>query len=421
MKGKLLTLVLAAGIFNSQAQTADSVILGANYAQQAWYSMSKGTQGSAAKDEWDIAFDVVDIMSCIHVNTAAGAMLWNYPKGDKSAWSTIDTNGLSTWDARYNSDTSWALGAMGNYKDPNNPWDIDWGIYDMSTHIITGDSIYIIKLVSGDYKKLYIEKLSSGTYYFKFANLDGSSEKSEQVSKTTFTGKNLGYYSISNQKTMNREPKKADWDLEFTQYTGFIPMPYTLAGVLQNRGVRVAEAANVPNKATYNAWQSQTFQTEINTIGYDWKTYDNNNHVYTLRDSLVYFVAVPNPETNGEDVWKLYFTGFESATGKFVFNKNNVQASSVNDVEGNTDITLALYPNPSRGNNVQVVYNLHSNSPQVLLQVTDMTGRNVYTSRLENTNGLHTYALPAGTLAPGMYILSVNNGSNRIQQQLLVN
>ena len=123
MKRQVLSLLmLAAAATTTHAQTVvtDTVMLGAGYTNQVWYSLGNDEQGSASKNNWDLAFDVVNIMSSIHINSASGAMLWNYPKGDKSAWASVDTNGLSTWNPRYNTDTSWAVGAMGAYADPSN-------------------------------------------------------------------------------------------------------------------------------------------------------------------------------------------------------------------------------------------------------------------------------------------------------------
>jgi hypothetical protein len=419
MKKQVLSmLMLAAATTTTHAQTVvtDSVMLGAGYANQVWYSLANDEQGSAAKNNWDLAFDVVDVTSSIHINSASGVMLWNYPKSDKTAWASVDTNGLSTWNARYNTDTSWAVGAMGAYADPSNWLDMDWGTYDMSTHQITGDSIYIIKLVSGDYKKLYIEKLTGGTFYFKFANLDGSSEKSEQVSKSQFTDKNLGYYSIVNEAAVNREPNADTWDLVFTQYTGFIPIPYTLTGVLHNRGVSVAKAANIPNKTSYTGWQAHSFMSEINTIGYDWKSHIGMG-VYSVQDSLVFFVGI-NKQA-GADIWKLIFTGFEAADGKFFFDKQKLVAASINDVEGNTT-TMALYPNPASGSNVQVVYNLQANNKTAMLQVTDIAGRIVYAQSLDSTAGTHT-AMLTNSFSSGLYIVSVTTDAGLVQQKLVVN
>lgn len=254
------------------------------------------------------------------------------------------------------------------------------------------------------------------TFYFKFANLDGSSEKSEQVNKSQFVGKNLGYYSISGEAAVNREPDADKWDLVFTQYTGFVPIPYTLTGVLQNRGVSVAKAANIPNKGSYTGWQAHTFKSEINTIGYDWKTHVGMG-VYSVQDSLVFFVGIDKQA--GADIWKMIFTGFETADGKFVFTKQKLAAASVKNVEGNTT-AMALYPNPANGSNVQVVYNLQVNSKTAMLQVTDLTGRTVHTQSLDNTAGTHTTTLP-NSFGSGLYIVSVTTDAGRVQQKLVVN
>lgn len=426
MKKQLLSLLIAGAALSAQAQKADSVLIGNGYPDEIWYSLENDEQGKMAKDNWDLAFDVIGITSSIHVNTAAGAMLWGYPKGDKSAWSSVDTSGLSTWDARYNSDTSWAVGAMGRYADPSNPFDLDWGSYDMATHKVTGDSLYIIKLVNGNYKKLFIESLSGGEFKFKFANLDGSSEKTGSVNKSQFTDKNMGYYSISGEKAVMREPDMQDWDLVFTKYTGFVtmggpsPVPYGVTGILQNRGVKVAKAANLSNKNSYNNYHAHTFMSEINTIGYDWKSYNMGTSSYDIQDSLVYFVSVPDAETNTDAIWKIIFTDFASSDGKFVFNKSRIVAATVNELGSDKKITLALAPNPSNGQDVQIVYNIESNNDAVMLNVTDLTGKTIMVRELNNQPGLHTYALPASTFSSGMYIVSVHTRGGSVQQKLIV-
>ena len=337
MKKQILTALLSLGVvFVTDAQTVvtDTVEIGAGYANQVWYSMANDEQGTAAKDNWDIAFDLVGITSGIRVNTTAGAMLWNYPKGDQSAWSSVDTAGLSTWTPRYNSDTSWALGAIGAYADPNDPYDLDWGSYDITTHTVVGDSIFIIQLVNGDFKKLYIEKLLSGAFTFKFANLDGSNETTVTLKKTEYAS-DLGFFSIANnQKLTSRAPDYSMWDLCFTQYTGFVPTAYSVTGILHNRLARVARADNLPNVTSYNNWQAHTESSTINTIGYNWKSFNGTG--YSIQDSLAYFI-----HTAHDEVWKLVMTGFDNTTGRYVFNKSLLKAASVTALNNN-DITVVI-------------------------------------------------------------------------------
>lgn len=419
MKKPILTAVLATFAASAFAQAVnDDVKIGATpaYGTQVWYSLDNDEQGSAPKDNWDLAFDVRAITSSIHINTTTGTMLWTYPKADISGWGgTIDTNGLAATVARYNSDTSWSLGAMGAYANPSDATDLDWGKYNLSTHTVTGDSIYIIKLANGNYKKLAIESLISGTFTFKYANLDGSNPQSKTIVKGNFQNKNFAYYSIQNDAALpaTREPDASKWDLVFTQYTAFIPIPYNVTGVLLNRGVEAVKVSNLPNKTTYKDWGAHNFTTPMNIIGYNWKTF--NGSAYDIKDSTVYFVKALN-----DDIWKIIFTGFSSSDGKMSFSKEKIWSVSVNDAAGKVKASVAAYPNPSNGQPVTVVYNFETNYNTAHVSVMDMTGKMVHVNSLETTAGLHQHTLPVSAFAPGVYIISVETDTDRVQQKLIV-
>lgn len=411
MKRILLASLTAAMAFSASAQVNDSVLTGAGYANQVWYSLQNDEQGTAAKNNWDLAFNLKDVNAPIHINTVTGTTLWNYPNADTSGWSTVDTTGINTWSKRYNSDTSWALGAMGNYADPANPFDLDWGIYDMTTHFVTGDSLYIIRLASGDYKKLWIKSLISGVFTFRYADLNGSNEQTKTIAKTDYAGRNFAYFSIQNNAPLNREPDATNWDLLFTQYTD-MTLVYTVTGVLHNRGVRVAQAGNLANKLTYNNWQAHAYSSAINEIGYDWKRFTGTT--YKIQDSLAYFVRVA-----GGDIWKMIFTGFASADGKFVFSKQKLATTSVGTVPGAADASFAVYPNPAAGNAVTVVYDFEQ-AVSARLTVTDMAGRVVHTAPLQQQAGLHQYQLPVTGWTTGVYLVGVDTGKDRMVQKLII-
>src|SRR5690606_18082709 len=127
--------------------------------------------------------------------------LWVYPGATNAYWdsfSTSDTVGIGTWPSFYNGEEYWEQGALNMSADASNMFDVGWGIYNTTTHQILGDSIHIIKLSNGDFKKLMIESMISGVYYFKYADLDGSNEVSTTITKSDFAGKNYGFYSIQN-------------------------------------------------------------------------------------------------------------------------------------------------------------------------------------------------------------------------------
>ncbi len=415
MKRQLLTIVAIAGTLAANAQTAvvDTVSLGAGSANQVWYSLDKDEKGTQALNNWDLAFDTKGITSGIRINSAAGVMLWNYPKGDKSAWGSVDTNGLSTWSARYDSDTSWTYCAMGRYADPNDPFDLDWGKYNLTTHEVLGDSLYIIKLVDGSYKKLIIESLKSGKYNIKYADLSGSNEKTASIDKTGFNAADFGYFSIVDNKTLQREPSQGEWDLVFTKYTGFVPIAYGVTGVLHSRGATAVKAVNIADVNAYKNYSAHTMTHEINTLGYNWKTYNGSG--YDIADSTVYFVQTVNGE-----VFKVVFTGYISADASIIFSKTKLANLNIRNVANKVTATVALAPNPALGQNVTVVYSFKQQESQATISVYDMMGKLVILDELNTNKGLHQYVITKDKLAAGTYVVSVNTANGRATQKLIV-
>ncbi|GAA4460654.1 hypothetical protein GCM10023093_03680 [Nemorincola caseinilytica] len=420
MKKQILIGAMALAAMNVGAQVVvDTVYTGAGYANNIWYSLANDNQGTAPKNNWDLAFDASGFGSTIHINTIAGAMLWNYPNSAAAGWASVDTTGLYTWPARYNSDTSWELGAMGRYANAGDPTDLDWGHYNMTTHAITGDSIYIVKLGDGSYKKLVIESLISGTYSFKYANLDGTSPQTATLAKSAYTGKNFGYYSLQTNAALDREPATANWDLFFGQYTTFIPVAYGVTGVLANRGVQVAKFTALVDKTTFTAYSTGTFKTAINTIGYNWKSYNSSTMAYDIKDSVVYFA-----ETSNGEIWKMIFTGFASSNGAMMFSKEKLftPPTSVNGA-ASTVASVAVYPNPTSATTSQanVIYSFPMAVTAANIIITDITGRTVLADVLDGATGMHQYVIPTANLLPGLYIINISAGRYSTQQKLIMN
>ncbi|MBC7863199.1 MAG: T9SS type A sorting domain-containing protein [Bacteroidia bacterium] len=415
MKKILLPLLIASAFTTgTKAQSViDTVSIGAGYANQTWYSLQNDNQGSAPKNNWDLAFDVSNFGSSIHINSITGTMLWKYPVADTAGWVTLDTTGLSTWPALYNSDTSWIAGAFDKGMVLSNPYDLGWGVYSPTTHIVTGDSVYVIKLASGVYKKLWIENLAGSAYSFRYSDLNNTNLQTVSLSKPTYSGKNFGYYSIQTNTALDREPVSANWDLVFTQYTTFIPTAYTVSGILHNKGVKVAQVKPIANPTTYTNWSAHTFNTEINEIGYDWKVFTGS---FVIEDSLVYFV-----QTNAGDIWKVIPTGFGGgSTGNYMFSKEKLSSTGLNDETGNLTALLSVYPNPSTNGNTTIVYDFENQVSSAVLNVYDLSGKNIYSEKLTAGTGLHTYNLNTSTLTAGMYFITIDFDGKKIQQKLII-
>lgn len=413
MKQKLTLLAALLITFsNLFAQVTDTVSVGAGYVNQVWYSLPNDEQGSSPKDNWDLGFEIAGRTAAILANTQKGLAVYQSPYA-VADWATLDTAGISTWPLLQNADSTWGIGALN--AGITGGYDLGWGVYDIGTHEVAGDSIFVVKLANGNYKKLRIDTLNTTVYIFTFADLDGSNEHTRTFTLADFSGKSFGYYSLENDSALDREPLEANWDITFTKYMTIVPVPtptlYGVTGVLANKNVKVAKAEGVDVNTVDDS--SYTFSSRINTIGYDWKNFDGSQ--YVIEDSLAYFV-----ERADSSVWKIVFTGFSGSTsGNYVFSKQQLNTVIPTGIEQATAVsTLALYPNPAH-NNLTVVYDYNSNNAQnTVVNIYDLSGKLVLSNNFNLTTGFNQHTINVSTLQQGMYIVAIP--SLNVNQKLVI-
>lgn len=414
-KSILFTALLLAGsqLLNAQA-TAETVSIGAGYSDETWYSLENGEQGTKTPADWDLTFDLNGFGTSIRINSGNGVLLYAYPNGDINDWSTVDTAGLSTWTPSYNSESTWFEGALDQNINPNDPFDVGWGIYDMNTHIISGDSIFIIKLIDDTYRKLRIDQMAGGAFDFTFANLDGTNEVQAQVVKADYTDKLFGYYSIQNEVAVDHEPVTVEnWDLFFGKYTGFIPTPYNLTGIIAGPNTEVVQIDGVSDVANYNDWGAETFTYDISTIGADWKEFMFSTMSYEIADDVVYFV-----KTQAGDVWKLIPTGFGgSSNGDFEFTKEKISALST-DENGLPNAEVVVYPNPATENVSLILNNMNANSSTV--QILNLNGQVLFNENYVGSSNFEVKNIPVSSFDTGVYLVKVKSGEEYFNQKLII-
>jgi hypothetical protein len=420
---KKITLLIASALtaFGLSAQIADTVSTGAGYANDVYYSLENNEIISVDRANWDIAFSVGGMGSTILTNEGSGTSLYFYPNGDTSAWSTIDTAGIATWTKYYNHDSLWSVGAFSQtatmYKDEVfETYDMGWGLYDYgTTHIVTGDSLFVLKLSDGSFKKLWIDRLQSGHYYFKSADLDGSNEVSDTVVKADYENKNFGYYSLKTGTELDREPDNSTWDLLFTKYNtpvmsqyGFTP--YGVTAVLSNDGVSVNKVSGVATEKSDTL--SSSFSGSLSAIGGDWKSYSHSSGGYAVSDSLTYFV-----KSKDSDLWKVVFTGFGgSATGDYHFTKQKI-VTSVGTPELNIS-SVGTYPNPA-SDLLNIVFD-QKNADEVIIEVYNISGVVISSQSIYGNGGLNTLRLDVGNYASGLYMVNVSSQGGSVLSKVLV-
>lgn len=322
---KKLALLLFIGILfaacdkdDDKKENNDSsteISLGANYANDIYYSLANGVVATVDRKEWDIAFYTDSRASTILTNDGNGIKL--YVAEVKTEWENVSA--ITDAYLLYNtySDTTWQNGAFDKGKN-GDMFDYGWGFYDMATHTVVGDSIHVIELADGTIKKLFIEKRDAATssYHIKYANLDGSDEVTEIINTADHTDKNFIHYSLKNKTVVSHEPDKNTWDLMFTKYYD-VSETYIVMGALANEGTMIAQVDNTTSDN--NDYQTANYSKVVNTIGSDWKAYDMSSHSFNLVNDRVYFI-----KDNNGSYHKLYFTAYGGqSSGNIEFEVSN--------------------------------------------------------------------------------------------------
>lgn len=423
MKSKIYTIVALlattfAGISPANAQYAgtvtDTVLMGQSYANEVYYSMSAGKKGSAARATWDIAFRASRMSASILTNDGSGVELYTYPKADIDGWATVDTSGISGWKKMYNSVSDWETGAF-CVNQKVHP-DYGWGKYNSFSHNVVGDSLFVIKLRDGSFRKLWImEKYSSDNVFeFRFAKLDNSDDHTIQFDCNPYATKNFIGYSLITNEAVDFEPVvSSQWDILFTKYMGINNgQPYPVVGVLSNYRIKVKKFENTA--PDFISTEKATDSTR-SPIGYDWKTFNMASFTYDVANTTAYFVQ----DRRGE-IYKLVFKQFAgTSTGRIVFDTELISLTAVKEVE-KSGFNAAVYPNP-----VSEVMNLVVNpgkSRLVLVSVLDLSGRTLLSKHFElQADELSTVKIPVAGFTSGVYMVKVQAGNEIVSNKIIVN
>ncbi len=398
----------------------DSISMGAGYPNQVFYSLENGTVSTVDNTNWDVAFAVVGQGakgSAILFNDAFGS-LYKVPSVDTSAWSSLDTTGMSSWEILLNSDTSWTNGAFNKYRGVASNMDMGWGILNPSNNFWTfGDSLYVAKLHDGSFRKVWILSLKTGVWQFKYANLDGSNEQIQTITKSDYPNRNFIYFSMVNNTIIDREPSNTDWELTFTKHKDFLNPPgmyLNVTSVFTNRPVWTAKAnENDLNTALSSLTPQTTFTKNVNNIGREWKKFSSANGGWSVRDTIAYFVY----DVDSVNLYRIVFTGFDgSSTGKAYFNKELIQLTSIG--EEKEVVSVALYPNPARESINLLVSVPKENTMN--LNIIDLSGKTVYNEQLYFSIGMNNNVINVSNLPKGIYIISLNNEKYHLVQKLIV-
>lgn len=408
IKYSLFTIALLYAV-TLKGQTTDIVNMGAGYIDQSFYSLANGEVAAVNNTNWDIAFSLSELSATVRINGGMGTSLYKVPNVDVSDWADIDTLGLNTWTQLLNSELSWNDGAFNTNSEDMN---YGWGNYDIITHFVVGDAVFIINSIDGEWKKLMIEELAGGVFSFRYANLDSTDEVLASIDRSEYDGKNFVYYSLSSHMAIDREPLMSDWDLTFTKYMSTISPGsyYNVSGALSNNNIEVAEVNDLSNQFTYSDYESHVFLSDMNTIGYDWKIFNMTSFSYDLEAERCYFVK----DLEG-NIYRIVFTDFAgSSTGEITINKELISVSSVLDDENNTNF-FSVYPNPAT-NNATIL--IDTQAEQVQLTVYDVRGKIMFDAQIPG--GFQETSISLSDYEKGLYFVDLEFNGGKSTQRLII-
>jgi hypothetical protein len=312
-----------------------------------------------------------------------------------------------------NSTTDWEEGAF--CRNQLGHPDYGWGVYNTVTHDVVGDSLYLIKLRDGSFRKLWIvRKYSSlNTYEFRYANLDGSGDTTVTLDCNPYESRNFVGYSLTTNEVVDFEPvTSTEWDILFTKYMYTYPngVLYAVVGTLSNYNTKVNVVSSVP--ADYRIFHLDNMDSTRSPIGWEWKSFTGSG--YAIVDSLVYFVQ----DQNG-NIHRLVFKEFVgTSSGRIVLEKELLSLASIDEKPVNYS-NLATYPNPAV-NELNVIINPGKHST-VELTLTDLSGRSILKNTFAVTkNELNTLKIEVTGIPSGIYIASAELGSSFLTRKVVI-
>lgn len=408
----LMSLTLTGGVF-SQA-TLDSVEMGASYSNQMYYKLIDGAKTSQPASEWHLGFSTnvqsVTIITNAGVPAsgmgATGMSVSVWPNGTNADFATVDTAGFYTWPKLYNDSLDQELGALN--QNSIGGMDYGWGKYNISTHQVLGDSVYIIK-IGDDCFKLDIIKRVGETYTFRYANVSDNSEGTPITINaiTDYGTKYFVFYNLVDGQIKDIE--LADWDLWAVKYHDWYnnsAPDQAVTGILVNPKWDVAIVdAGSGNQSTNTDFSTGVFENKKNNIGQHYK-WLNQAYAWEVTDAKVYYL-----KNAAGEVWKWYPTYFGgAANGKTRFYKEQVAFAGVE-----TLITqfVDIYPNPV---NDQLTVAFEGKGATTSIIVRNQMGQTITSESINTVDGINQHKIDLSSLSTGMYFVElVQNGLSTVK------
>jgi len=279
----------------------NTVSMGNSYSTHIFFNLdSNKIVKTINRMDWDIAFDCKTDEHIILLNNGRG--VYAASTGKTNFADVTDTNGFKfQWGQPSLNLDSLALGKW--WLNAPEIFILNMGMDN------TGLPIGFIKCKP--------ELQNDKSLKITWCKLDETNTQTQIIPKNDIF--NFNYFSLLNNKIIEIEPPKDNWDLWFTQYTKLvyssdfkITQNYQLTGVLVNNfRIYIANDFIKPYiDINSNDLASHNFYKIRDGIGYDWKAFNFSTNAYSVNPKMNYIIKVSNGF-----YYKLHFLDFYNDQG----------------------------------------------------------------------------------------------------------
>lgn len=299
-----IAVLLATANLSASEYTVD--INGSGGKTKSVFFNAKTGETTEIDNDWELGFSLsVEPTATIFANHSY--KVYVVPGSDFDTFGTeIDTTGMAeNWDEWINDLNDWNYGALNIGKGGFLEGDIDygWGRYNMNSHFVTGDKVFILTDGDRNTYQVVIDGLYSNEYIFLWAELDGSNELEGSVKKTDYSDSFMAFFDFDTE-TATAMPQTGSWDFVVEKYQAVFTNPqtqeqvnYPYAGILTSPNVWVMEMDGVdPYTVEAPAFSTSTWDNSRTALGHDWKKMVGFQ--FEVSDELVYFLQRVDTENN---------------------------------------------------------------------------------------------------------------------------
>lgn len=331
--------VVEEGVLPVSEAVVSPLVGGPNQQNQVYIDLSSNQQTSISRDSWDLGFSTGSDFRVI-INGSIKMAVKQTTSTDISEVQNEDSAvavGYSTYSTMgyvdnptgvlqgAGSGEGTAIAEISSNNEDNKVYLVNLG-YEVGTTTPTVGSVSTDGAARG-WKKIRITK-QGNDYVLQYADLNATTAQSVTISKNT--DYSFVFVSLDNGQTVNVQPKKNQWDLNFTGFTNYYPfgtssityyfsdfVTTNMLGGTQVYEIVVADATQT--EAEFNSFSSTNVvesnftvsATDQRVIGSSWRNGGGPSSLPSIKDDRFY--VVKDVEGN---LYKLRFLALTNDAGE---------------------------------------------------------------------------------------------------------